>query len=128
MGRIFGIAPVIFLLASCLKTTQAPPSLSGTYLGVYMRTGNLRDTAGIEITFLDNSFNDKYNTLSHPDCHGFYRLSEDSIDFQNLCDSPNYKIILDGKFRIDKMGDSLSLSRDYRGIALYADHYNLIKQ
>jgi hypothetical protein len=128
MGRGFGLIPLIFLLPACLKNTQMPAALSGTYIGVYMRVDHFKDTAAIEITFRDNSFQDKYNTTVHPNCHGFYRISNDSIDFQNLCDTPNYRLILDGKFRVVQKDDSLSLSRISNGTFYFEDHFNLRKQ
>jgi hypothetical protein len=46
-----------------------------------------------------------------PICNGTYAITGDSINFMNLCSTPDADLLLVGKYQIKETGDSLYFIR-----------------
>jgi hypothetical protein len=123
---------MIFLF-SCKKNSEPPPPLDGVYTGTFSRVGMvLVQPVTVQLSFTGNLFKGESDQNQAPAiCNGGYSLSADSIEFKNACHFPadfDWTLILGGKFKIERLGDSLIISRMYMGFNPYSDTYRLKKQ
>ncbi|HEY4936101.1 MAG TPA: hypothetical protein VII44_05945 [Puia sp.] len=128
MSRIFGLVLVIFSFVSCAKDSGSSYPLDGIYSGIYLQTGEIKDTAEVKIVFAGNGFSGESSDTVRTICYGTYQISQDSINFTNLCSTPDPDLLLVGKYKMTTVGDSLYFTRDSSGIINYEDHFNLKKQ
>jgi hypothetical protein len=103
---------LIFALASCAKDGSPSGDLNGGYYGIYERTDGVVDTsATVRIVFVGSNFSGESQANVRPICNGNYAITGDSINFTNLCSTPDDELLLVGKYQIRETGDSLYLSR-----------------
>jgi hypothetical protein len=104
---------VLFLLAACAKDSSTGGDLNGTYSGVYEQGPGANDSTGtVRIVFIGNNFSGESQATLRPICNGNYEIIGDSINFTNLCSSPDADLLLVGKYNIKETGDSLYFSRN----------------
>jgi hypothetical protein len=104
---------ILFLLASCAKDSSTGGDLNGTWSGVYEQGPGVNDSTGtVRIVFIGNNFSGESQATLRPICNGNYEIIGDSINFTNLCSSPDADLLLVGKYRIKETGDSLYFSRN----------------
>ncbi len=120
-------------IASCKKSEPVSPTLSGSYLGIFTRAvGGSDSSSKVSIHFSGNTFtgtsdHDKFPAI----CQGTYRLTEDSISFQNMCFFTadfDWTLILSGSYQYRRQGDSLWFVRSWGDFIYEADFYILKKQ
>jgi hypothetical protein len=110
--RLFVFLALIFALVSCAKDSAPSGDLNGGYKGIYERTGGAVDTSSIvRIVFVGSNFSGESQANVRPICNGTYAISGDSINFMNLCSTPDAELLLVDKYHIKETGDSLYLSR-----------------
>jgi hypothetical protein len=103
---------LISILVSCSKDDAPSGNLNGGYYGIYERTGGVVDTsATVRIVFVGSNFSGESQANVRPICNGTYTITGDSINFMNLCSTPDVELLLVGKYQIRETGDSLYLSR-----------------
>jgi len=106
------IPALLFALVSCAKDDTPGGDLNGGYYGIYERTGGAVDTAStVRIVFVGSNFSGESQANVRPICNGNYVIAGDSINFTNLCSTPDAELLLVGKYLIRETGDSVYLSR-----------------
>jgi hypothetical protein len=106
------VLALIFALFSCAKEDSPSGDLNGGYNGIYERTGGAVDTSStVRIVFVGSNFSGESQANVRPICNGTYAITGDSINFMNLCSTPDAELLLVGKYHIKETGDSLYLSR-----------------
>jgi hypothetical protein len=134
MSRIFTTTKILwclvltFLIASCAKDNDPSGALNGTYVGYYIQTGDLKDTGVVQLVFVGSIFSGSSTGTTKSICNGNYDVSGDSINFTNLCTTPDADLLLVGKYKMTTAGDSLYFTRTISGTENYEDHFNLRKQ
>lgn len=109
--QIAGLA-LIFALVSCAKDDTPSGDLNGTYIGNYIQTGPSNDSAGtVTIVFVGSNFSGESQATVKPICNGSYAITGDSINFMNLCSTPDADLLLVGKYQIKETSDSLYFIR-----------------
>ncbi len=109
--RFAGLA-LIFALVSCSKDDTPGGDLNGRYYGIYEKADGVTDsTATVRIVFVGSNFSGESQATVRPICNGSYEITGDSINFTNLCSTPDADLLLVGKYKIKETGDSLYLSR-----------------
>ena len=109
---------ILFILASCNKDSSTGGALNGTYSGVYEQGPGVSDSTGtVRIVFIGNNFSGESQSSLRPICNGNYDILGDSINFVNLCSTPDPYLLLVGKYQLKETGDSLYLSR---GLELFS--------
>ncbi len=107
----FAELALIFALVSCSKDDTPSGDLNGIYTGTYIQTGPSNDSAGtVKIVFVGSNFSGESQATVRPICNGSYVIAGDSINFMNLCSTPDADLLLVGKYQIKEKGDSLCLS------------------
>ena len=97
---------------SCSKDDTPSGDLNGSYIGNYEQTGLVNDSAGtVRIVFVGSNFSGESQGTVRPICNGSYVITGDSIDFMNLCSTPDPDLLLVGKYQIKATGDSLYFIR-----------------
>jgi hypothetical protein len=128
MRKVFGFVLIIIGFLSCAKDSEPSGDLNGTYNGLYLATGDLKDTGLVKIVFVGSNFSGESVGTSRPICNGSYQIFQDSIDFKNLCSTPDPELLLVGKFKITSVGDSLYFTRIFNGSISYEEQFSLLKQ
>ena len=106
------ILALLTALVSCAKDDTPSGDLNGSYYGIYEQTGSATDTsATVRIVFVGSNFSGESQGTVRPICNGNYSITADSINFTNLCSTPDAELLLVGKYQIRETGDSLYLSR-----------------
>src|SRR5664279_5080067 len=106
------ILALIFALASCAKDETPSGDLNGSYIGNYEQSGGVIDSAGtVRLVFVGSNFSGESQGTVKPICNGSYIITGDSINFTNLCSSPDADLLLVGKYQIKETGDSLYFIR-----------------
>jgi hypothetical protein len=109
---------MLFILASCNKDSSTGGALNGTYSGVYEQGPGPSDSTGtVRIVFIGNNFSGESQASLLPICNGNYDIVGDSINFTNLCSTPDQYLLLVGKYQLKETSDSLYLSR---GLELFS--------
>jgi hypothetical protein len=104
---------VLFLLAACAKDSSTGGDLNGTYSGAYEQGPGANDSTGtVRLVFIGYNFSGESQATLRPICNGNYEIVGDSINFVNLCSTPDPYLLLVGKYQIKETGDSLYLSRN----------------
>jgi hypothetical protein len=104
---------ILVFLNSCTQNTDAPSGdLNGIYIGDYTQTGAINDFAYVKLVFVGSNFSGDGSDSLRSICNGSYQITGDSINFKNFCSTPDYELLLAGKYKIRKAGDSLYFSRD----------------
>ena len=102
---------LMVVLASCSKQADPSGDLNGGYTGGYVRTGDSAEAGTVRIVFVGNNFSGESVGTARPICNGNYEILGDSINFTNLCSTPDPELLLVGKYQLTETGDSLYLSR-----------------
>lgn len=109
--QLCGLA-LILTLVSCAKDDTPSGDLNGRYIGVYEKNDGVTDsTSTVRIVFVGANFSGESQGTVRPICNGTYDVVGDSIDFKNLCSSPDSDLLLVGKYKLKETGDSLYFSR-----------------
>lgn len=109
--RWSGLA-LLFALFSCAKDDTPSGDLNGTYSGTYIQTGPSNDSAGtVKIVFVGSNFSGESQATVRPICNGSFAITGDSINFMNLCSTPDADLLLVGKYKIKETADSLYFIR-----------------
>ena len=127
LGRIFGLLFLINCISSCNKDPGSSFPLDGVYSGVYMSNGEIQESGDVRLAFAGFGLAVSTGT-SRMICYGNYQESPDSIDFTNLCSTPDSLLLLVGKYKMTGAGDSLYFTRTITGMHNYEEHFNLRKQ
>ena len=108
MKTLFGAICICFCFIACDKTENETHTLSGTYVGIFNRTG--MDTTQVSLRFTENSFDGHSNKPQYPAiCRGKFDLAKTTINFTDSCSWTadfDWSLILSGKYNIsfaDKM-------------------------
>ena len=118
-----------FVFIACAKDTDPSGDLNGTYSGVYKETGEAHDSGTVRIVFVGSVFSGESIGTTRPICNGSYLIVGDSINFKNLCSTPDRELLLAGKYKIITTGDSLYFTRATgSGIVYYQEQFLLKKQ
>lgn len=119
----------ISLLAACAKDTDPSGDLNGTYAGIYKETGEAHDSGTVKIAFVGSVFSGESIGTTRPICNGSYQITGDSINFKNLCSTPDPELLLAGNYKMTTAGDSLYFTRDTGiGIVYFQEQFLLKKQ
>ena len=111
--QLIVIIILILLISSCTQNTDTPSGdLNGVYIGDYAQTGAISSFAYVKLVFVGSNFSGEGNDSLRSICNGSYQITGDSINFKNFCSTPDYELLLAGKYKIKKTGDSLYFSRD----------------
>ena len=103
---------ILFILSSCAKDSSTGGALNGTYSGIYEQGPGVNDSTGtVRIVFIGNNFSGESQGSLRPICNGNYEISGDSINFINLCSTPDPYLLLVEKYQLKETSDSLYLSR-----------------
>jgi hypothetical protein len=116
------------LPVSCMKNNVSP-SLSGEYSGTAeQHTGPYISLFNIQLTFTADSFKGKSENNLPIICSGNFKITRDSINFQNPCVLPAFldeSFVMGGKYKVVIFGDSLIFSHRFFNTQ---ETYNLKKQ
>ncbi len=122
---------VIILGLGCSKSTTNHNVLEGTYKGTFKRnTSSVVSNVTINlsgINFSGTSDVSRYPAISM----GNYQLLNDTIQFNDASiwtADFDWRLILNGEYKITRKDDSLFISRTYNGIVFTEDVYKLKKQ
>jgi hypothetical protein len=102
----------VFAFVSCAKDTQPSGDLNGTYNGKYLQTGLKNDSGVVKIVFVGSNFSGESVGSQRPVCNGSYLVTGDSINFKNLCSTPDSLLLLTGRFKFTTTVDSLYFIRN----------------
>jgi hypothetical protein len=128
LGKVFGLLLLVTCFSSCYKDPGSSFPLDGTYSGVYLSTGEIQDTGSVRLAFAGLGFSGESMGTARTICYGNYQISADSINFTNLCSTPDPQLLLVGKYRMVTTGDSLYFTRTISGTLNYEEHFDLKKQ
>jgi hypothetical protein len=134
MNRIFTTNKILwclmlsFLIVSCAKDNDPSGDLNGTYIGYFIQTGDLKDTGVVQLVLVGSNFSGTSTGTTKSICNGSYVVFGDSINFTNICTTPDTDLLLVGKYMMTTAGDSLYFTRTISGTENYEDHFNLRKQ
>ncbi len=104
---------VILLMISCTQNSDTPSGdLNGVYIGEYSQSGAIKDFAYVKLVFVGSNFSGDGTDSLRSICNGSYQITGDSINFKNFCSTPDYELLLAGKYKMKTVGDSLYFSRD----------------
>jgi hypothetical protein len=119
---------ILVLLISCTQDNNPGGDLNGTYIGTYLESGNLHDTAAVKIVFVGSNFSGESTGSLRPICNGSYLITGDSINFKNFCSTPDPELLLSGNYMVSAPGDSLYFTRIFTGTINYKEQFSLHKQ
>jgi len=119
---------VMGMLNACAKDNTPSGELNGTYVGNYLETGSLQDSGTVKIVFVGSNFSGTSMGTSRSICNGGYVVSGDSINFSNLCSTPDPELLLAGKYELTKTSDSLYFTRTFSGVMTYTEQFSLKMQ
>jgi hypothetical protein len=119
---------IVFLFSACSQDNSPSGDLNGTYIGTYLESGDMRDTAVVKIVFVGSNFSGESTGSLRPICNGSYQITGDSINFKNLCSTPDPELLLAGKYMLSAPGDSLYFTRIFNGTNNYKELFSLHKQ
>ena len=134
MKNYFELAKVVGLLVlstcflSCNKDQGSSFPLDGIYAGVYLSTGEIQESGEVRLAFAGFGFSGESMGTVRTICYGNYQISADTINFTNLCSTPDSLLLLVGKYKMATAGDSLYFTRTITGTLNYEEHFNLKKQ
>jgi|SRR5579863_545516 len=104
---------VFVFLISCTKDPGTPSGdLNGVYSGTYTQTGDATDSSSVKLVFVGSNFSGESTDSFRSVCNGSYQITGDSINFKNFCSTPDYELLLAGKYKMKTVGDSLYFSRN----------------
>jgi hypothetical protein len=128
--RTIHFCVLIFMIAllSCTRDSGPSGALDGAYSGTYLATGPIADTGEVRIVFVGQNFSGDAEGTKRSICNGSYSVIVDSIQFTNLCSTPDADLLLAGKYRMVAVGDSLYFSREYNGFIYSQELFSLKKQ
>jgi hypothetical protein len=129
MVRFGGLMVILLGFISCSKdpgTSSFP--LDGAYAGVYLQSGDIKDTALLTLVFAGSGYSGTSMGGKRSICNGTYQISVDSINFTNACSVPDSTLLLAGKYKMTTAGDSLYFNRISNGIIYYQELFSLKKQ
>jgi hypothetical protein len=108
MKTFLGLICICCSFIACDKVDNEAHTLSGTYIGIFNRTG--MDTAQVSLHFSGHSFEGQSNRSKYPAiCHGKVELGKSMISFTDSCSWTadfDWSLVLSGKYNIsfaDKM-------------------------
>jgi len=127
LSRMCGMM-VIGLMVSCAKDSTPSGDLNGTYVGTYLESGALQDSGTVKIVFVGSNFSGVSVGTSRSICNGGYAVLGDSINFTNLCSTPDSELLLVGKYFLIESNDSLYFNRVSNGTVYYQELFSLKKQ
>jgi len=77
---LIGILVIAF---ACNNDDEIQPNIDGKYVGIFERNGN---TSNVELNLNNGTYFGESETEKFPGiCNGNYSISNNSIDFENLC-------------------------------------------
>lgn len=111
--QLIGFIVIVSFLVSCTQSTNTPSGdLNGVYSGTYLQTGAVKDFSSVKLVFVGSNFSGESTDSIRSICNGSYQITGDSINFKNFCSTPDYELLLAGKYKLKTVGDSLYFSRD----------------
>lgn len=132
MRKILLLMLIVVVIASCTKSSDSPPSISGTYTGTYTRNlGDSSYSSSVTFVFLSNVFSGSTTGNFPLICPGTFQTTVDSIEFNNPCVLPaniNEAFMLTGNYKLVVSGDSVTFSRLMGDFIYEEDTYRLKKQ
>lgn len=126
--KVAGLLVLISCFISCNKDPGSSFPLDGVYSGVYLSTGEIQESGDVRLAFAGSGFSGESTGTARTICYGNYQISPDSINFTNLCSTPDSLLLLVGKYKMSSAGDSLYFTRTITGTLNYEEHFNLKKQ
>jgi hypothetical protein len=135
MRQILSMTIVVFVaLSACKKDKNNVRIQPGTYKGTFARVGAARwePPAQVTLTFTGNQYNGQATVQQYPAlCNGTFSVNGSTVNFENACmwtADFDWTLILDGDYEIATSGDSLFITRGYKGIVYQQDTYKLKRQ